>query len=97
EFYKKAIIENYIIIVKDEDIHREHFIKRTYETQGSRPMEKYLKHLKNIRHIQGYIEDLAGKNSVKIIDNNNLDNTINTVMDLMFQRVKMEFSIHKPK
>ena len=60
-------------------------------------MEKYLKHLKNIRHIQGYIEDLAGKNSVKIIDNNNLDNTINTVMDLMFQRVKMEFSIHKPK
>ena len=60
-------------------------------------MEKYLKHLKNIRQIQGYIEDLAGKNSVKIIDNNNLDNTINTVMDLMFQRVKMEFSIHKPK
>ena len=97
EFYKKAIIENYIIIVKDEDIHREHFIKRTYETQGSRPMEKYLKHLKNIRLIQGYIEELAGKNNVKIIDNNNLDTTINTVMDLMFQRVKKEFSINKPK
>ena len=97
EFYNKAIIENYIIIVKDEDIHREHFIKRTYETQGSRPMEKYLKHLKNIRQIQEYIEELAGKNNVKILDNNNLDNTINTVMDLMFQRVKKEFSIHKPK
>ncbi len=97
EFYNKAIIENYIIIVKDEDIHREHFIKRTYETQGSRPMEKYLKHLKNIRLIQGYIEELAGKNNVKIIDNNNLDTTINTVMDLMFQRVKKEFSINKPK
>ncbi|MHB1375956.1 MAG: zeta toxin family protein [Candidatus Humimicrobiaceae bacterium] len=97
EFYNKAIIENYIIIVKDEDIHREHFIKRTYETQGSRPMEKYLKHLKNIRQIQGYIEDLAEKNNVKILDNNNLDNTLNTVMDLMFQRVKKEFSIHKPK
>jgi 2-phosphoglycerate kinase len=95
EFYNKAIIENYIIIVKDEDIHREHFIKRTYETQGSRPMEKYLKHLKNIRQIQGYIEDLAEKNNVKILDNNNLDNTINTVMDLMFQRVKKEFSIKK--
>jgi len=97
EFYNKAIIENYIIIVKDEDIHREHFIKRTHETQGSRPMEKYLKHLKNIRQIQGYIEDLAEKNSVKIIDNNNLDNTINTVMDLMFQRVKKEFSVNKPE
>jgi 2-phosphoglycerate kinase len=97
EFYDKALIENYIIIVKDEDIHREHFIKRTYETQGSRPMEKYLKHLKNIRQIQGYIEELAIKNNVKILDNNNLDNTINTVMDLMFQRVKKEFSINKPK
>jgi 2-phosphoglycerate kinase len=97
EFYNKAVIENFIIIVRDEDIHREHFIKRTYETQGSRPMEKYLKHLKNIRQIQGYIEELAIKNNVKILDNNNLDNTINTVMDLMFQRVKKEFSINKPK
>ena len=97
EFYDKALIENYIIIVKDEDIHREHFIKRTYETQGSRPMEKYLKHLKNIRQIQDYIVELAEKNNVKILDNNNLDNTINTVMDLMFQRVKKEFSVNKPK
>jgi len=97
EFYDKALIENYIIIVKDEDIHREHFIKRTYETQGSRPMEKYLKHLKNIRQIQEYIVELAEKNNVKILDNNNLDNTINTVMDLMFQRVKKEFSIKKSK
>jgi 2-phosphoglycerate kinase len=97
EFCDKALIENFVIIVKDEDIHREHFIKRTYETQGSRPMEKYLKHLKNIRQIQEYIVELAEKNNVKILDNNNLDNTINAVMDLMFQRVKKEFSVNKPK
>ena len=97
EFYDKALIENFVIIVKDENIHREHFVKRTYETQGSRPMKKYLKHLKNIRHIQNYIEDLANTNKVKIIDNNNLDHTVSEVMDLMFQRVKKEFSINKPK
>lgn len=97
EFYDKALIENFVIIVKDENIHREHFIKRTYETQGSRPMQKYLRYLKNIRLIQGYIVELAEKNKVKIIDNNNLDNTIKEVMDLMFQRVKKEFSIHKPQ
>ncbi|MHB8276669.1 MAG: hypothetical protein ACYDIA_03315, partial [Candidatus Humimicrobiaceae bacterium] len=61
------------------------------------PMQKYLRYLKNIRLIQGYIVELAEKNKVKIIDNNNLDNTINEVMDLMFQRVKKEFSIHKPQ
>mgnify|MGYP001791923111 CR=1 FL=1 len=60
-------------------------------------MEKYLKQLKNIRQIQGYIVELAEKNNVKILDNNNLDNTINTVMDLVFQRVKKEFSVKKPK
>ncbi|MDD5659724.1 MAG: zeta toxin family protein [Actinomycetota bacterium] len=95
EFYEKALIENFVIIVGDEDVHREHFIRRTYETQGSRPIKRYLKYLKNIRLIQKYIEELAEKNKVKIIDNNNLDHTINEVMDLMFQRVKKEFSIHK--
>lgn len=95
EFYEKALIENFVIIVGDEDVHREHFIRRTYETQGSRPIKRYLKYLKNIRLIQKYIEELAEKNKVKIIDNNNLDHTINEVMDLMFQRVKKEFSIRK--
>jgi len=97
EFYEKAVIENLVIVVHDENIHREHFIRRTYETQGSRPLQKYIKYLKNIRLIQDYIEELAQKSKVKIIDNNNLDHTINEVMDLMFQRVKKEFSIHKPQ
>ncbi|MCL4386496.1 MAG: zeta toxin family protein [Actinobacteria bacterium] len=97
EFFNKAVVENFVIVVKDENLHREHFIKRTYETQGSRPVRKYLRYLKNIRLIQGYIEELSEKNKVKIIDNNNLDNTISKVMDLMFQRVKEEFSVHVAK
>jgi len=97
EFYEKALIENFVIVVHNENIHREHFIKRTYETQGSRPMQKYIKYLKNIRLIQGYIEELAEKSKVKIIDNNNLDHTIKEVMELMFQRVKKEFSVRRPQ
>ncbi len=90
----KALIEHFIIIVEDEKLHKEHFVKRTFETQGSRPMQRYLRHLKNIRMIQGYIQELAAKNNVKILDNYNLDHTLVEAMDLMFERVKKEFSSH---
>ncbi|MDD3519846.1 MAG: zeta toxin family protein [Actinomycetota bacterium] len=88
----KALIEHFVIIVEDEALHREHFVKRTFETQGSRPMQKYLTHLKNIRLIQTYIQELAVKNNIKILDNNNLDHTLAEATDLMFERVKKEFS-----
>jgi 2-phosphoglycerate kinase len=90
----KALIEHFIIIVEDENLHKEHFVKRTFETQGSRPMQRYLRHLRNIRLIQDYIMELAVKSNVKILDNYNLDHTLTEAMDLMFERVKKEFSIH---
>lgn len=93
-YESKAILENFVIIVEDENLHREHFLKRTYETQGSRPMQKYIKHMKNIRMIQTYVQELALKNNVKVLDNYNLDNTLAHLMDLLFQRVKKEFSKH---
>ena len=44
--------------------------------------------------IQSYIQELAVRNNVKILDNYNLDHTLAEVMDLMFKRVKREFSSH---
>ena len=50
--------------------------------------------MKNIRMIQTYVQELALKNNVKVLDNYNLDNTLAHLMDLLFQRVKKEFSKH---
>lgn len=92
EYSSKAIIQQIVISVPDKAIHKEHFTKRTVETQGSRPMEKYIKHLDKILIIQKYIEKLAASENVRIIENYNLDSVVNEILELIFQRVKSEFS-----
>lgn len=92
KFEDKAIIHHIVISVPDKKIHKEHFNKRTFETQGSRPMEKYIKSLDKIRMIQEYIEGLAKENGISIIENYSLDRTVNEILELLFIRVRKEFS-----
>lgn len=92
EYSSRAIVQQIVISVPDKNIHKEHFTKRTVETQGSRPMDKYIKHLDKIMMIQDYIEKLAKEKNVKIIENYNLDNVVNGILELIFKRVKSEFS-----
>ena len=89
---KKAIIQQVVISVSDQELHKEHFSKRTLETQGSRPVKRYINNIDKIHMIQQYIEELARENKVPIIENYNLDNTVNSVLEILFQRVKKEFS-----
>ncbi len=91
-YLSSAIIQQIVISVPDIGIHKEHFTKRTFETQGSRPMERYIKHLDKIVMIQDYIEKLAKEKNIRIIENYNLDNVVNEILELVFQRVKSEFS-----
>ena len=91
EYSTGAIVQQIVISVPDRDIHKGHFTKRTIETQGSRPMKRYIEHLDKIIMIQDYIEELANKHNIKIIQNYNLDDTVNEVLELIFQRVKKEF------
>ncbi|MBM3707202.1 MAG: 2-phosphoglycerate kinase [Actinobacteria bacterium] len=92
KYSDKAVIQQIVISVSDIEIHKEHFTKRTTETQGSRPMTKYIKHLDKIHMIQKYIEELANENNIPIIENYNLDNAVNEILEILFQRVKKEFS-----
>ena len=92
KYLPDAIIQNFIISVPDRETHREHFSKRTFETQGSRPAQRYMKHMDEIRKIQNYIKKLAKENDIKVMNNYSLDNTINKILELIFQRVKKEFS-----
>ena len=62
------------------------------QTQGSRPVQKYINHLDNIFMIQKYIEELAISNNINIIENYGLDGTVYEVLELIFQKLKEEFS-----
>lgn len=92
QYKDKAILIQMVISVPDKNVHKEHFTKRTIETQGSRPVQRYIKHLDKIILIQNYLEELAGKNKVKIIQNYNLDHTVGEALELVFKRVKDEFA-----
>jgi 2-phosphoglycerate kinase len=92
KYAKKAIIQEMVISVPDKEIHKEHFSKRTFETQGSRPMGKYIEHLDKIHMIQKYIEELAKQSKVPIIENYGIDNTVSEILEILFKRVRAEFS-----
>lgn len=91
-YQSKALVHHIIISVNDEETHREHFMRRSFETRGSRPMQRYLEHFDKIRIIQKYIEELAQKNNIRVIENYDLDHTVNEALQLILQDVKEEFS-----
>jgi len=92
KYAKKAIIQEIVISVPDRETHKEHFSKRTFETQGSRPMQKYIEQLDKIHMIQKYIEELAKQSKVPIIENYGIDNTVSEILEILFRRVKDQFS-----
>ncbi len=96
DYLPQAIIQQIVISVPDRGVHKEHFTKRTVETQGSRPMSRYIKHLDKIIMIQNYIERLAKEKKVVIIENYNLDTVVSEVLELILYRVKKEFSKVEP-
>jgi 2-phosphoglycerate kinase len=55
-------------------------------------MQKYIKHLDKIHMIQKYIEGLAQERKIPIINNYSLDNTVSEVLQILFDRVREEFS-----
>ena len=92
KYAKKAIIQEMVISVPDKEVHKEHFSKRAFETQGSRPMGKYIEHLDKIHMIQEFIEELAKQSKVPIIENYGIDNTVSEILEILFKRVRAEFS-----
>jgi 2-phosphoglycerate kinase len=92
QYKDKAVIIQMVVSVPNKSIHKEHFTKRTVETQGSRPMQRYIKNLDQITIIRNYLEDLAVRNNVEIIQNYNLDNTVKQALDIIFKKVKDEFA-----
>jgi len=87
EDYPGAFVVQFIITVSDEALHRSHFYIRELETQGSRPFKRYIEHFRDIRLIQDYLVEEAGRRGVQIIDSFNLDVTIAEVMEHILNTV----------
>ena len=79
------LIVHVIVEIADEDVHRIHFYVRDVSTGGIRGMGKYLDRLPDIRRIQRYVVGRARRDDVPVIENANVERTIDQVIDLVMQ------------
>jgi 2-phosphoglycerate kinase len=80
-----ALLVHIVIEIGDEDVHRMHFHVRDVATGGIRAMDKYLDHIDDIRRVQTYISSRARRGNVPVVENANVERTIDQVIELVMQ------------
>ena len=81
---ERCVLVEALVVVDDPDLHRGHFSLRP----GSRPAERYLAHFEEIRRLQDHLWERARSESVAIIDNANVDDTLARLMELVLDAVR---------
>jgi 2-phosphoglycerate kinase len=80
-----ALVVHVVVEISDPRVHRLHFHIRDATTGGIRPMEKYLDRLDDIRRVQTYVVGRARREDVPVIENANVERTIDQVIELVMQ------------
>jgi 2-phosphoglycerate kinase len=80
-----ALLVHVVIEIGDEAVHRTHFHIRDATTGGIRAMDKYLDHIDDIRRVQTYISSRARRENVSVVENANVERTIDHVIELVMQ------------
>jgi 2-phosphoglycerate kinase len=80
-----ALIVPVVVEIADADVHRMHFHVRDASTGGIRAMDKYLEKLEDIRRIQTYVVARARREGVPVVENANVDRTIDQVIELVMR------------
>jgi 2-phosphoglycerate kinase len=80
-----VLLVHVVIEIADEEVHRMHFHIRDMTTGGIRAMEKYLDHIDDIRRVQTYISSRARRENVPVVENANVERTIDQVIELVMQ------------
>jgi len=86
--WRQAIVIEFVLAIADKDRHRGNFTVREWETGGIRPLRRYLDNFARIRRIQKYIVSRAEALGVPVIDNPNIDQSLNEVLGIILHRVE---------
>lgn len=85
ESLEGAVLVHAVLEISDEEMHRMHFNVRDATTGGIRPMDKYLGRLDDIRRVQAHVIDRARREGVHVVENANVERTIDAVIELVMQ------------
>jgi 2-phosphoglycerate kinase len=78
-----AIVSQCLIAISDEGEHASHFYVRDADSQGLRPVEKYLRALPEIRRIQDFLVARAEEAGVPVIENSDKEQAVDSVIRLV--------------
>lgn len=77
---RSAVID-VVVHIDDEQTHRAHFTMRGLQTDGTRPVDHYLRSFERIRQIQEYLVEQADRRGVRTLENTYLDETVRRLVD----------------
>jgi 2-phosphoglycerate kinase len=80
----RALVLPMVVAVRDEALHRSHFLVREQQTDGRRPRQRYLANFGVIRKIQDYVLERAGVEETMIVENLNIDGAVTQVVDSLY-------------
>ena len=72
-----------VLAIENEAAHAAHFWIRDATSQGLRPVARYLERLAEIRRLQDYVLERASEAGVPVIQNANVEQTVEAVIDLV--------------
>ena len=78
-----AVVSQCMIAISDEEEHASHFYVRDADSQGLRPVDKYLEALPEIRRIQDYLVARAEEVGVPVIENSDKEEAVDAVIRLV--------------
>jgi 2-phosphoglycerate kinase len=87
-----AIVSQCVIAIEDEEEHARHFYVRDADSDGLRPVSKYLDSLPEIRRLQEFVVERAHEAGVPVIENTDRERAVDAVISLVldsFERVQI--------
>jgi 2-phosphoglycerate kinase len=87
---KRNMSFGYVLVIHDVKEHRKRFSLRSTESDLKRSADYYLSYFDEIRKTQNYVEQRAREYDFRVIENRDVDFTIDTIMDDIFQAFSRE-------
>jgi 2-phosphoglycerate kinase len=78
-----ALVVPCVLAISDSESHAAHFWIRDATSEGVRPVGRYLDRLSDIRRLQDYIIERAGRAGVPVIENADVEDAIGAVIELV--------------
>ena len=85
---EQAVVAQCILEIEEPDAHETHFYVRDANSEGVRPVARYLDRFDDIRRIQRELVSRARREEISVIESSNIDDAVMQVLELVLARVE---------